>query len=133
MAEKKQATWVGCFIPPMQRQSIKEGLRGEEKSYFLDLLSDLEQVTMAMPEVYQAEESEDPTAHLHYFKGGSDWWIIEKDLTEVQHQAFGFACLNGDTQNAEYGYISLPELFSVGAELDFHFTPTRMSAIKEAL
>ena len=48
--------------------------------------------------------------HLHYFRAGSDWYITEKDMEGAgTRQAFGYAVLNGDTQNAELGYIDIGE------------------------
>ncbi len=74
-------------------------------------------------------------AHLHYFSGGGDWYITEKDREGEVEQAFGYAILHGDLINAEYGYIPITELVDtgVGAELDFHFKPTPMAQIKQAL
>ena len=60
-------------------------------------------------------------AHLHYFIGGCDWWIVEKD-SDPDHagqvQAFGIADLG---MGAELGYISIPELLENGAETDLYF------------
>lgn len=47
----------------------------------------------------------------HYFLAQSDWLISEYDPEE--DVAFGWACLNGDRQNAELGYVSMAELESV--------------------
>ena len=61
-------------------------------------------------------------AHLHYFIGGCDWWIVEKDSDPDQAgqvQAFGIADLG---MGAELGYISIPELLENGAELDLYYT-----------
>ena len=61
-------------------------------------------------------------AYLHYFIGGFDWWIVEKDADPDhagQVQAFGIADLGMD---AELGYISIPELLENGAELDLYYT-----------
>jgi hypothetical protein len=61
-------------------------------------------------------------AHLHYFTGGCDWWIVEKDADPDhagQVQAFGVADLG---MGAELGYISIPELLENGAKLDLHYT-----------
>ncbi len=46
--------------------------------------------------------------HAHYFVGGCDWWVMEADWTEGR--VFGLACLGGDYESAELGYVSLPEL-----------------------
>ncbi|MGC2206891.1 MAG: DUF2958 domain-containing protein [Candidatus Dormiibacterota bacterium] len=45
---------------------------------------------------------------LHYFSPSSDWWLTELDPATAE--AFGFCCLNGDRDCAEWGYVSLPEL-----------------------
>lgn len=51
------------------------------------------------------------TVHAHYFLGGSDWLITEYDPDD--DVAFGWACLHGDRQNAELGYVNMAELESV--------------------
>lgn len=45
--------------------------------------------------------------HLHFFTGGSDWYVAEFDGEDT---FFGFVCLNNDTQNAEWGYFTFSEL-----------------------
>jgi hypothetical protein len=57
--------------------------------------------------------------HAHFFIGGCDWYIAESDGEDLM---FGFAILNGDYKNAEWGYISLDELKALsinGIEVDF--------------
>jgi len=49
----------------------------------------------------------DKVIHIHFFLGGSDWFICEFDGEDI---FFGFACLNGWTDLAELGYISYKEL-----------------------
>ena len=68
-------------------------------------------------------------AHLHYFLGGADWRIIEKDSdpdSASQIQAFGIANLG---LGPELGYISIPELLEVGAELDFYYVAQTVAEI----
>jgi hypothetical protein len=48
--------------------------------------------------------------HLHFFIGGCDCYIAEYDGEDI---FWGFAILNGDFQNAEWGYISFSELKSI--------------------
>jgi len=43
----------------------------------------------------------------HLFIFSSDWYIAEYDGKDIM---FGYAILNGDYQNAEWGYISYIEL-----------------------
>lgn len=45
--------------------------------------------------------------YLHFFLGSCDWWILEYDQKDT---FFGIAMLNGDKQNAEFGYVSFKEL-----------------------
>ena len=79
---------------------------------------------------------EDKKATLHYFLGGSDWYIIERDAgceddedQGIQRQAYGFTCLNGDKLNAEFGYIAIDELIRHGVELDLYYTPESVEVI----
>lgn len=62
---------------------------------------------------------------MHFFIGGCDWYISEADGKDTM---FGFAILNSDFQNAEWGYVSLSELDNIsigGIEVDFdlHWHP----------
>ncbi len=60
----------------------------------------------------------DKLIHLHFFIFGSDWYIAEYDGEDL---FFGYAILNGDTQCAEWGYISFAELKDInigGIEVD---------------
>ena len=62
--------------------------------------------------------TDDLFIHLHFFIGGSDWYIAEYDGVDT---FFGYTILNGDLQNAEWGYISFTELKAVkvnGFEID---------------
>lgn len=47
---------------------------------------------------------------LHFFIGGCDWWVVEFDGEDL---FWGFAILNGDLMNAEWGYFNLSELKSI--------------------
>ena len=49
----------------------------------------------------------DKLIYLHFFFGGCDWYIAEYDGEDI---FFGYAILNGDIINAEWGYISFSEL-----------------------
>ena len=59
------------------------------------------------------------TIHLHFFLGGCDWYIAEYDGEDL---FWGYAILNADYQNAEWGYISFQELkdlkVAMGIEVD---------------
>lgn len=126
------------FIGGSQLSALSNAMRGEEKNYFFDKLVELADLIEKMPSTYETDGQGDKAiAFLHYFSGGSDWYITEKDkgdpedeIQGQQHQAHGYAILNGDTQNAESGYISIAELIDNGVELDLYWTPKALSAIK---
>ena len=62
-----------------------------------------------IPSLYETEDIalKDKLIHLHFFIGGCDWYIAEYDGDDL---FWGYAILNGDDQNAEWGYISFSEL-----------------------
>lgn len=83
--------------------------------------------------------TEDKIVREHYFTGGSDWWIVEAEPTPGGVRAFGYACLNGDTDMAEWGYVDLAELEQVNArrglvivERDLHWEPVPFSTLDMA-
>lgn len=98
----------------------------------------------ALPALYGTEEikAQDKIMGVHCFIGGSDWWFCEARVEEGL--LYGFACLNEDWQNAEWGYSSIEELKSargnmeicgevatgsVHIDFDLHWTPTRFADI----
>ena len=123
------------FIPPVQLEVINGSIEHEE------VLHRLENIFKTMPVTYSQDGlGNQAIVFLHYFHGGSDWYITEKDSEDEQHQAFGYTILNGDEENAEWGYISIEELkdtkpsmviksidrsfrTKTTIELDFYFTP----------
>ncbi len=65
-----------------------------------------------IPRLYETEHVpiEDKLIHLHFFISGCDWFIAEYDGGDL---FFGYAVLNGDYDNAEWGYVSFMELKDV--------------------
>jgi hypothetical protein len=122
------------FINRNQLQVLRELTTGEESQHFVELAMKLKSTIAAMPKTYETDgQGDEATAHLHYFTGSSDWWITERDCEQEQYQAFGFACLNGWTEDAELGYISIQELIQCGAEIDLYWTPKTIGEIKKTL
>ena len=119
------------FIGKSQIAVLEEAIKGEEGLHFSQMLLILYDNILAIPKPYETEDQGDATpVRLHYFKGGSDWYIIERDIDGDQIQCFGFACLNGDKQNAEFGYINIAELIKYGVELDLYYKPQTVEDIK---
>ena len=65
-----------------------------------------------IPGLYETEHIplQEKLVYLHFFIGGCDWFICENDGKGL---LWGFAVLNGDLQNAEWGYVSFNELKSI--------------------
>jgi len=120
---------VRPFIPKMQLLTMADGLRGEERSFFRQAFRDLEATIAAMPVTYeQSELGDQAVVHLHYFVGGADWWITEKDKDGGTPQAFGVVDLG---HGPELGYICIDELVSVrGMNVDLHWKPITLAELK---
>lgn len=125
-------------MSPSQLSCIRSGLRGEERQYFTEKIIEIVTSIHHTPAIYQQDGlGENAIAFLHYFIGGMDWYITEKDpgapedeeigiLPSTQQQAYGLAC----AQSEELGYISVAELIANNVELDLHFTPCTLGEIK---
>lgn len=118
------------FLSCDQFVTLQELCNGSEGPYFDGLVRELACRLVAMPKTREQDgEGVDPVVHLHYFIGGSDWYIVEQDEIGGVDQAYGFVILNGDHQGAELGYVSIAEIVKCGAELDLHFAPRPLSQI----
>lgn len=110
---------------PRHQQKVVQGF-GEERE---TILADVEAMLAKIPGPYSQEKEKDPTVWAHYFYGQSDWYITEYHPDD--NVFFGFVILNGDSQYAELGYISVSELVdSNRIELDFHWRPVLLSEAK---
>ena len=65
-----------------------------------------------IPKLYETEHIplKDKLIYLYCFIAGCDWYVAEYDGEDL---FWGFAVLNNDLQNAEWGYISFSELKSI--------------------
>lgn len=121
------------FMPRSQWACLMMGLQGEERSHFAPLLKTYAERVATMPATYEQDgKGDEAIVYLHYFRGGADWYLTEKDSDQDQsgqHQAFGLACPFGD--EGELGYISIVELRQIGAELDLYWTLTTLAEIRK--
>lgn len=116
------------FLSASQADAIRKGLSGADSSYFSRKFREYSDRVRKMPVTYQQDGKGDAAiVHLHYFKGGCDWYITEKDMDgSGTTQAFGYACMG----SPELGYISIAELVRNGAELDLNWTPKTLGEVK---
>ena len=72
--------------------------------------------------------------YMHFFIAACDWYVAEYD--PKNRLFYGFAILDGDTRNAEWGIISLDELLDAKKgcfqiERDAHWTPAKAGDIEK--
>jgi len=116
------------FIGQNQLHMMFAGSCGEEGKFFDDKAEELGKLFETMPKTYEQDGKGDQAiAYLHYFHGGFDWYITERDMEEEQLQAFGLAVVH----EAELGYISIRELIENGVELDLHWEPKTLAEIRK--
>ena len=119
------------FISESQIQTMAAGAQGEEREYFIDAMLELRDTFNTMPKTYEQDgKGNEAVVYLHYFRGGMDWYITEKDMGDEQIQAFGLADLGMGFP--ELGYISIEELVENGIELDLHWTQKTLAEVKSA-
>lgn len=124
----KKLEAIKGFMGEAQYSILKSAIN-KPNNEFEDVINELYQTITTMPKTYEQDgKGNEAIAYLHYFKGGNDWWITEKDKEAKQLQAFGLASVNG--YEPELGYISIEELKSINAELDFYWTPKTIGEIK---
>jgi hypothetical protein len=116
------------FISAEQLAVLEMNLKGEERSYFKNLLEELENTLKTMPKTYEQDgKGENSIVYLHYFLGDFDWFIIERDVEPVQLQAFGLA----DMFYAELGSINITEIIQNGGELDLNWKPKTLAEVRK--
>ena len=115
------STTLKPFMPVRQAQTLIKNLtHSEESEAFADIILNLAGRIKTMPQVYETDgQGKNALAQLHYFVGSYDGYIVEKDTSDKQMQAFGWASFG---YGFEAGYISVDELLEL-AELDLFFTP----------
>jgi hypothetical protein len=115
------------FIDKGQMQAIEQNCQGEEGEWFREKLNELAGIIARMPQPYETDgQGNKAIVHLHYFTGGWDWYVIEKDSQTDQYQAFGLVV----GFEPELGYICLPEILECGAELDLHWEPKTLAEVR---
>lgn len=135
LAVRELQTTLKSFMPPSQRHVLIQALDGEEAEGIAETVLRVCNVINTMPETYETDgEGEEAWAHLHYFLGGIDAWVTEKDKgngsdDQRQEQAFGKVCLTGNKEDADLGYISIAELIENGVELDLYWNSKKLKEI----
>lgn len=120
----KETIYVKMLMPKNQQKALTQ----QNSIFSKSLVERLEKELTEIPKEPQGESIKKSTVYAHYFYGGSDWYIT--DIIPKDKLMFGYVILNGDTQMAEAGYISIDEIVNNGRiELDFYFTKDTLEDI----
>ena len=115
------------FIGTAQRRVFVDLAFSGERQFFFDKMVELAGIVALMPATCETDgQGDQAIVHLHYFMGGCDWYITERDGETGQRQAFGKANLG---HGAELGYISIVEVLACGAELDLYWAPRMLAEV----
>ena len=125
------------FMPFCQLTTVMDTITGEigdaedcEKLDYLRLLNEMGNIIEQMPLSTTQGNGGDSIVHLHYYCGGNDWWITQKDIAGPQLQAFGVVSLSSNYP--EFGYISIETLrMQPYVELDFNWVPKKLNEIEQ--
>ena len=112
------------IISPAQMRDLLDDLKAERNQMTNSILSaKFTARYIKCPRSYQTDgQRGEAVAQFRYFLESSEVFITELDMCGApHHQAFGFASMNN--YPFELGYVSIPELLSVGFKLDYQFVP----------
>jgi len=94
---------VIAIIPHKQLVSIQANI-----SHFSAEIEFLKNQLSICPKLYETEKLKEHPVIFHYGNYSSDFFISE--YSPEKKLMFGYAVLNNDIDNAEWGYISLDEI-----------------------
>jgi hypothetical protein len=110
-------------IIPLGQYTVTE----EHPDTFAEAIERLETRLRECPPIGGTEGMKEHPALFHYFYGGTDMYMCE--YNRERGIMFGFAILNGDLQNAEWGYIDLAQIITIPVmNLDYHFEEQSIEA-----
>jgi len=122
------------FIPSSQLSVLIDNIDSEEGEFFQQKFIELYATITAMPKTYESDgRGENAIVYLHYFVGGSDFYVTERDIYKEQYQAFGYSKL-AQMGEGELGYISIHELIGIKwVELDLYWEQVPLHEITQSL
>lgn len=113
---------VKTVLPMSQYVLTLRLSQGEEGEFYAKKIKDLAKLVKEAPGIGDTDGMEQHPVILRYFHPTG----TETLVTEIGQdgEAFGFQCLNGDYQMAEWGYIDLNEVRDIRMmEVDYYIDP----------
>lgn len=136
-AQLKLNNELAQFMPAGQRMALTLMLNGEEGEHAAELVMGWSRRISAIPKTYETDgQGKEAVAHLHYFRGGVDAYITERDMgngpdDQTQQQAMGLVSLyGGGAKDGELGYVSIEDLIENNVELDLYFQPKTLRELQ---
>lgn len=118
-----------------QHSDLKKFMFEQYFEQFEDTVHSLDIPFPQLPRLYATEDIplDETVIHMHLSLGRSHWYVSE--YSPEKRIFFGYAMLNGDTWNAEWGYTSLDELLDQNVqglkiERDFSWEPKPFGQIE---
>ena len=112
---------VAALIPVQQLFVTKGSLKE-----FTGAIQRLEATLEKCPKLRETDGLPEHPAMFHYFYGLTDIFICEYNRDDLM---FGYAILDGDLRNCEWGFFSLEELRRIPQlNIDYHFEEQSIEA-----
>ena len=113
-------------IPNAEYSTMLEyAASGEESDFYKQKIKNIATAVQNAPKLYETDGQNEHKIVLRYFHpAGSEAYVTEIGANGM---AFGFQCLNGDWQNAEWGYLNLNELKNIPMMETDLYVPDGMS------
>lgn len=119
MLSPEEMELAKSVLPTTQYVSTLRYAQGEEREFFVKTLKEIANSVKNAPKIGGTDGIEQHPIVLRYFHPTG----TETLVTEIgkDGEAYGFQCLNGDYEMAEWGYIDLNEVKNIrGMEADYH-------------
>lgn len=121
------------YVPSYELNTLLGYARGKSKSSksFIELLDRIKAQIKSVPPLFANEKMGlQGIVKLHYFRAGADFFISELDPKDGV--TFGYACVGGDIDNAEFGYSSIKEIISIPLmELDLYWNEKTLKEVMD--
>ena len=117
-------TTLAKIVPRQQFQVMLESK--EEYPYMIE---NIKEAYENIPPIYgQDGKGKNAVVWMHYFVGGSDWYITELDKKE--NIAFGYVIMNGNLRDSSLGRISINELITIDlVNLDLYWSVQTLNQV----
>ncbi|UTC44699.1 LPD1 domain-containing protein [Treponema sp. OMZ 857] len=110
-------------IPPLQyRTTVAFARQSEDAEFFKEIIktvSETVETDRATSDKRRGGKQGHPILLRYFHPSGTEYYV--SDIDKTNGEVYGFGILNGDLENAEWGYNNLDQLRSVpNMELDYH-------------